>query len=350
MGYIYIKKLDYIKLKRNNIDYRKKIKYLKRREKDYKLLIEGLHEKLKLIIPKNNKCSHSFCSKSGNWYFENKIYCINHFKLLEEENNVNIENVNIQDDSINNDNICNNINNSNNSENSGSDSSDIEMDNHSIYSEKDELSDEYESERLNEDYRSKNHYNLCKIKGCMFLTEKDFCKNHINNENLPNDELDSNLDDINNETNNTKVPPKSKKINKYNLETAIDLFHKTIEINKNVKLNENIDADIDFKRIVKDIYINNYDKINLYSRLQEYIEDDDESYIDEIKIIFNIDTKDKMKKLNQKLIRCKKFIDRIKNISGNNIMKTLFSPSFFIKMKKKDFDEYLKYIEEYKNE
>lgn len=147
-----------------------------------------------------------------------------------------------------------------------------------------------------------------------------------------------------------RCPKKNKRINKYNLETAIDLLNKTIEINEDIEFNTNIDDDIDFKIIVEDIYINNYDKINNFSKLQEYVQNDYESYIDEIKKIYNIDTKDKIKKLNQKINRCNNFIDRIKNISAYDITKTLLTPSFFIKMRKKDFQEFLKYIEEYNNE
>lgn len=44
-----------------------------------------------------------------------------------------------------------------------------------------QLENYYENERINDDYRSKNYYNLCKIKGCMYLTAGDFCKNHMIN-------------------------------------------------------------------------------------------------------------------------------------------------------------------------
>jgi hypothetical protein len=139
-----------------------------------------------------------------------------------------------------------------------------------------------------------------------------------------------------------KVPPINKKTNKYNLENSIKLFNETIKINNNLELNKEIDDDIDFKIIVED-------KISNFSKLYEYIEDDNEFYINEINKIYNIDTKDKKKKLKRKINRCHQFIDLIENSFYDEIVKTNLTPTFIINLKTDDFNSFIKYIKEYKN-
>jgi hypothetical protein len=97
------------------------------------------------------------------------------------------------------------------------------------------------------------------------------------------------------------------------------------------------------------IYINKFDKINLFSKLYDYyiaVDETEKEYINEINRIYNIDTPDKRKKLTMKIKRCCLFIEKIENVFGiQEIFKTNLTPNFLINLNKEDFTKFLNYIE-----
>jgi hypothetical protein len=177
-----------------------------------------------------------------------------------------------------------------------------------------------------------------------------FNSNNIDNtNNYINDDTNSTNNNINEENNFSKNEVPVKKKNKYTLENAIRMFEESIKINNYLEINEEIDDDDDFKEILEDIYINKFDKIKVFGKLYNYLEDCDESYIKEIYKIYDIDTKDKKKKLNQKINRCHQLIESLKKIDENDrIVKIILTPTFLINLKKEYFDSLTNYIENYK--
>jgi hypothetical protein len=170
--------------------------------------------------------------------------------------------------------------------------------------------------------------------------------NSVNIETSSNTSIDENKKSA---IQNNDSKKKKEKINKYNLENAISLFDETVKINKNLEINKEINDDIDFKIVLEDIYINRYDKIKVLSNLYYYIEEEDKNYINEINKIYNIDTIDKKKKLNQKIKRCHQFINSLQKIDEyDKIVKTNLTPTFLISLKKEDFNSFTNYIENYK--
>lgn len=194
-----------------------------------------------------------------------------------------------------------------------------------------------------------NNFNDLYLKNDEELVKEPKKENIVNNLEIKSKDVFENKKKITNIKDDKKVPQINKKTNKYNLENSIKLFNETIKINNNLELNKEINDDINFKIIVEDIYINNFVKISNFSKLYEYIEDDNEFYINEINKIYNIDTKDKKKKLKRKINRCHQFIDLIENAFYDEIVKTNLTPTFLINLKTDDFNSFIKYIKEYKN-
>lgn len=166
--------------------------------------------------------------------------------------------------------------------------------------------------------------------------------------NIVNNNNDTNIEEKKVIMENVKDISVNKKTNKYTLENAIKMFKETIKINDNFEINEEINDDIDFKIVLEDIYINQFNKIELYSKLYDYIEENNEIYINEINKTYKIDTPDKKKKLNLKTRRCHQFIKSLKKIDeDDNMVKTIFTPTFLINLKKDDFNSLTNYIENY---
>lgn len=182
--------------------------------------------------------------------------------------------------------------------------------------------------------------------------KENYLDNKKKNETVKDETNNINLADIDSNLQKTSIGPKKiyslKDI--YTIEKANILIEETIKMNNKLEINEKINSDLDFKNIVNEVYINNFNKISTYSKLYNYIlKKNNDHYIDEINKIYNINSKDKKKKLNLKIKRCHKFIDSIKNIDEDNkIVKTTLTPTFLINLKKDEFNNFIEYIEEYK--
>lgn len=188
--------------------------------------------------------------------------------------------------------------------------------------------------------------------------EKDVnINNSDKNKSSPNEKIQNKLEDkssfeepsynSNEYINSTKENNKkvNKKYNYYTLENAIKLIDKTIDIQD--ELDDDMEKEIndsEFKDIIFDLYINNYDNIIIYYKLFDYLEKEN-NYIEFINKTYNIDTENKKKKLKTKITRCNDFYCSINNNFNLNINKCVLSPSFLAKMKTKDFNEFIKYIE-----
>lgn len=165
-------------------------------------------------------------------------------------------------------------------------------------------------------------------------------KSSLSEQNITNNEdsLVNIVNNIENKDNSLIIENK----NYYSLERAIELLEKTIDIQD--ELDDDMEKEIndnDFEDIIFDLYISRYDNIKMYSNLYKYyIEKDDSKYIKFINNLYCINTENKYKKLKTKINRCNMFY-----YCKLNINKSLITASFLAKMKTKDFNDFIKYIE-----
>lgn len=126
--------------------------------------------------------------------------------------------------------------------------------------------------------------------------------------------------------------------NIYTLDFAIKKFNN--EIN-----NKNIIEDNNLNKLIYDVYKNNFDKIYLFNNFYNYIDNEKKEYKITINNVFNLNTVNKEKKMRLKIKYCYNFINSIKHL---NINRTTFTPSYFLKMKSNDFNDFMKYIKNIK--
>lgn len=179
------------------------------------------------------------------------------------------------------------------------------------------------------------------------ISKNEKNKKEKENEGILENSSSRNFDEIQKESSTLKNISKNIEAsfnnnNYYKLDSAIKLFNETINCNDNIfKQIENEDLRI----IAKDIYINNYNKIKTYNDLYEYyIETDNIRNIEDIDKIYKIDTENKKKKLKSKINRCYLFIKAVEELK---IINTSITSTFLIRMKTKDFNEFINYIEKY---
>lgn len=183
------------------------------------------------------------------------------------------------------------------------------------------------------------------VKNNVDINNLDENKSSPSEQNITNNK--NSLENLINNINDKYIETKDnsliiKNINYYSLERAIELLEKTIDIQD--ELDDDMEKEIndnDFEDIIFDLYINRYDNIKMYSNLYRYyIEKNDSKYINFINNLYCINTENKYKKLKTKINRCNIFYN-----SNLDINKTLITASFLAKMKTKDFNEFIKYIE-----
>jgi hypothetical protein len=152
--------------------------------------------------------------------------------------------------------------------------------------------------------------------------------------------IDSNSDIKNNkDKDKKKINEKSSTFkNIYTLDFAIKKFNN--EIN-----NKNIIEDNNLNKLICDVYKNNFDKIYLFNNFYDYIDNENKEYKITINNVFNLNTVNKEKKMRLKIKYCYNFINSIKHL---NINRTTFTPSYFLKMKSSDFNDFMKYIKDIK--
>lgn len=126
--------------------------------------------------------------------------------------------------------------------------------------------------------------------------------------------------------------------NIYTLDFAIKKFNN--EIN-----NKNIIEDNNLNKLIYDVYKNNFDKIYLFNNFYNYIDNEKKEYKITINNVFNLNTVNEEKKMRLKIKYCYNFINSIKHL---NINRTTFTPSYFLKMKSNDFNDFMKYIKNIK--
>lgn len=89
--YIKIKRIEYIKLIKENKFFRKKIKFLKIKNKKYEDIINTIYKK-------HDKCVIQSCDDTGNWYIDNDLYCLKHYRQINEEENNKTDTFNNEDE------------------------------------------------------------------------------------------------------------------------------------------------------------------------------------------------------------------------------------------------------------
>jgi hypothetical protein len=125
--------------------------------------------------------------------------------------------------------------------------------------------------------------------------------------------------------------------NIYTLDFAVEKF-------KNEITYKAFANDSNLNELISNIYKNNFNKIYLFHNLDNYINSKNKEYKEYINNIFNIDTENKEKKMRLKIKYCYDYVNAIKDLDIN---KTTFTPSYFLKMKKKDFKTFIDYIRNY---
>lgn len=185
---------------------------------------------------------------------------------------------------------------------------------------------------------------------CNIENEEEIKNNYKSDDNIeiPNDKIEEEKSSPSIENNKSPINKNNIKINYYSLERAIELFEKTINIQDKLDDDGKDINDDDFEEVIFDVYINNYDNIIIYYKLYEYYLEDNKKYEDFINKIYDINTENKKKKLKTKIMRCNNFYLCINNINKLNINKSLITSSFLTKMKTKDFNKFVEYIENLK--